>query len=249
MNACDDIKKVMAEFSECEVTPEGARIATHCLYPSFEHVRVFVARLGDGFTVHDGAGAYNTAWLHGRDDGLISNSINAAAERFSLYVSGKALAGRVQTIDWLGSAILSVANASSLAAHDAVDRILVAQEEALVDRIGKTLTEFVPPQDLSRNVNVKGISGGMRHFDFILRRDSPQPIYVNSVTPRRNSIAAKYVSFADTGAHLRFKLAVHDRELDTGDTVLLGQVASVLPLASLRGGAQRSLQIEAPRPI
>jgi hypothetical protein len=241
--ACDDIKKVMADFAECEVTPEGARIATHCLYPSFEHVRVFVARLGEGFTVHDGAGAYNTAWLHGRDDALIAKSIMEAAERFDLYVSGKAIAGRVQSLDWLANAILSVANASSLAAHDAVDKILVAQEEALVDRIGKTLTEVVAPKDLSRNVNIRGASGGLRHFDFILRRESPHPIYINSVTPRRNSIAAKYVSFADTRVETRFKLAVHDRELETGDTALLQQVAFVMPLASLRVGAQRSLSL------
>lgn len=232
----------MADFSECELTPEGARIATHCLYPSFEHVRVFVARLGDGFTVHDGAGAYNAAWLHGRDDNLISKSLADAAERFSIYVSGeKALAGRVQSRDWLASAILSVANASSHAAHDAVDKILAAQEEALVDRIDRTLTEVISARDVSRNVDVKGISGGMRHFDFVLHRSRPNAIYINSVTPRRNSISAKYVSFADNSASLHFKFAVHDRDLETGDTALLQQVASVVPLTSLRAGAQRSL--------
>lgn len=243
MAACEDIKKVMAAFSECEVTPEGARIATHCLYPSFEHVRVFVARLGDGFTVHDGAGAYNTAWLHGRDHTLVERSLAATADRFGLYVSGKALAGRVQSIDWLANAILSVANASSLAAHDAVDRIQAAQEEALVDRIGRALTEMVSGRDISRNVDVRGASGGLRHFDFIVRRESPYPIFVNSVTPRRNSIAAKYVSFADTHVDTRYKFAVHDRELETGDTALLAQVASVMPLVSLRLGAERSLKL------
>jgi hypothetical protein len=239
--ACEEIRKAMADFEACEQTPEGARIATHCLYPSFEHVRVFVAKLGDGFTVHDGAGAYNTAWLHGRDAELIGRSMNEAAERFQIFVSGKALGARAKSIDWLGSAILSVANASSLAAHDAVDRILAAQEEALVDRIGKTLTELVTSTHISKNVDVKGTSGGLRHFDFVLGRDSPRPIFINSVTPRRNSIAAKYVSFADTSADRRFKLAVHDRELETGDTALLQQVASVVPFASLHAGAKRSL--------
>src|ERR1043166_4962488 len=98
---CDDIKKVMADFAECEQTPEGARIATHCLYPSFENVRVFVAKVGDGFTVHDGSGAHNTAWLHGRDSDLIGKSLSEAAERFHLIVAGKALLATDNTIYWL----------------------------------------------------------------------------------------------------------------------------------------------------
>jgi hypothetical protein len=236
---CDDIEKAMADFGICEQTPEGARIATHCLYPSFEHVRVFVAKVGDGYTVHDGAGAHNTAWLHGRDAELIGRSISDAADRFHIYVSGKALAARINSIDWLTSGILSVANGSSFAAHDAVDKIMAGQEEALIDRIGKTLFETWLPKEVSKNVDIKGISGGKRHFDFILRRESPRPIFINSVTPRRNSIAAKYVSFADTDADPLFKLAVHDRELEVGDTALLQQVASVVPFASLGAGARR----------
>ncbi len=240
--ACEEIWKAMADFNACEQTSEGARIATHCLYPSFEHVRVFVAKLGDGFRVHDGAGAYNTAWLHGRDEELVGKCLNEAAERFQIFVASKALVAKVDTIDWLASAILSVANASSLAAHVAVDRIMAAQEEALIDRIGKTLTETFSAKHVAKNVNMKGISGGTRHFDFVLVRESPQPIYINSVTPRRNSVAAKYVSFADTSADRRFKLAVHDRELETGDTALLQQVANVVPLASLGIGASMSLK-------
>jgi hypothetical protein len=240
--ACDDIRTAMAAFEACEQTPEGASIATHCLYPSFEHVRVFVAKLGDGFRIHDGAGAYNTAWLHGRDEELISRSITEAAERFHIFVAGKALVAKINSIDWLTSAILSVANASCLAAHEAVDRIMAAQEEALIDRIGNSLNESFSPKNVSKNVNIKGISGGLRHFDFILARDTPQPIFINSVHPRRNSVAAKYVSFADNAANRRYKLAIHDRELETGDIVLLQQVADVVPLGSLVTGARKSLE-------
>jgi hypothetical protein len=238
---CDDIRRAMADFGTCEQTPEGARIATHCLYPSFEQVRVFVAKVGDGFTIHDGAGAYNTAWLHGRDEEIIGRSLNEAAERFGITVAGKALVGRVKSIDWLTGGILSVANTSCLAAHSAVDRIIAAQEEALIDRIGKTLTEVVGSRLVSKNVRIKGRSGGLRNFDFVLARETPKPIFINSVTPRGNSIAAKYVSFADTDIDPSFKFAVHDRELETADTVLLQQVASVVPFASLRAGAIRSM--------
>lgn len=238
---CDDIRKAMVLFDRCEQTAEGCRIATHCLYPSFENVRVFVAKLGDGYTLHDGAGAYNTAWLHGRDEELISKSLNDVATRFSLHVAGKALVANVKTIDWLPSAIVSVANASALGAHDAVDKIMTAQEEALIDRIGRTLDESVSPKLVAKNVMIKGLSGGGRHFDFVLGKETERPIFINSVTPRKNSISAKYVSFADNGAPRESKLAVHDRELETGDTALLQQVADVVPFASLAAGARRSL--------
>jgi hypothetical protein len=238
---CADIQKAMADFLACEQTPEGARIATHCLYPSFESVRVFVAKIGDGFTVHDGAGAHNVAWLQGRDADLIEKSLTEAAQRFHLIVAGKALVARVNTVEWLTGAILAVANASAFAARDAVDKIVAAQEEALVDRIGSSLTEVFSQKHIAKNVNIKGASGGTRHFDFVVERETPQPVYINSVTPRRNSVAAKYVSFADTEGDRRFKLAVHDRELELGDAALLQQVASVVPLASLGVGAKRSL--------
>jgi hypothetical protein len=245
---CEDIRKALADFALCEQTPEGARIAMHCLYPSYENVRVFVAKVGDGFTVHDGAGAYNSAWLHGRDPELIGKSLEETASKFHIYVSGKALVARVETIDWLTSAMLSVANASSLAAHDAVDKIVAAQEEALIDRIGRSLSEFLPPNSVSKNVNVKGLSGGIRHFDFVLNRESPAPTYVNSVTPHRNSIAAKYVSFSDTEGPRSSKLAVHEKDLETGDVALLQQVADVVPFLSLRAGTHRYV-IDGNRPL
>ena len=237
--SCEDIRKALADFAMCEQTPEGERIAMHCLYPSFENVRVFIGKAGDGFTVHDGAGAYNAAWLHGREAELIGKSLEDAAHRFHIYVSGKALVARVENIQWLTSAMLSVANASAIAAHDAVDKIVAAQEEALVDRIGRTLSEIVPARNVSKNVSIKGLSGGLRHFDFVLNRESPRPILINSVTPHRNSIAAKYVSFSDTSGDRHSKVAVHDRDLETGDIALLQQVADVMPLASLTGGAKR----------
>jgi hypothetical protein len=206
----------------------------HCLYPSYENVRVFVGKSGDGYTVHDGAGAHNAAWLHGRDAELIGKSLEETASRFHICVSGKALVARVDTIDWLTSAMLSVANASSLAAYDAVDKITAAQEEALIDRIGKSLSEVMSPNSVSKNVTIKGLSGGMRHFDFVLNRESPFPTFLNSVTPHRNSIAAKYVSFSDTSGPRESKVAVHEKELETGDIALLQQVADVVPFLSLK---------------
>jgi hypothetical protein len=240
--ACDDIHKALAEFSACEETSEGARIATHCLYPSFESVRVFVAKVGDGYNLHDGAGAYNTAWLHGRDDPMIVNSIKRAAAKFRLEVLGKSVFAKAPSIDWLPSAIISVANASSLAAHEAVAKLTAAAEEALVDRIERSLRDSVGPKEFDKNVEVIGLSGGMRHFDFVVGRHGPAPVFINGVLPHKVSIASKYVSFADTEADRNHKFAVHDKELDNDDTLLLQQVALVVPFKSLQTQGHRLLR-------
>jgi hypothetical protein len=238
---CDDIHRALADFLACEQTEEGARIATHCLYPSFESVRISVARMGEDYIVHDGSGAFNTAWLHARDEAMILRSLREACNKFHLALSNKAIVAKIDSIDWLTSAILSVANASSLAAHDAVAKIVAAAEEALVDRIEHDLARSFGPKSYEKNVDIRGVSGGMRHFDFVLGRRSPAPLLINGVSPHRNSIAAKYVTFADTEADKRRKFAVHDRELHNDDVVLLQQVASVVPLKSLLAGAQREL--------
>lgn len=237
--ACDDIHKALASFSECEETPEGARIATHCLYPSFKSVKVFVAKVGDGFNLHDGSGAYNVAWLHGRNDLMIMNTIKRTVSRFHLELLGKGIFAKAPSIDWLPNAIISVANASSLAAHDAVAKLTAAAEEALVDRIERSLTASLGPKGFDKDVEVRGVSGGMRHFDFVVGRRDPIPVFINGVLPHKISIASKYVSFADTEADKMHKLAVHDRELDNDDTLLLQQVAMVVPFKSLQAVGKR----------
>ncbi len=46
---CDEIRSALSGFNVCSETPDGARIATHCLYPSHEFVHVYVVNEGGGF--------------------------------------------------------------------------------------------------------------------------------------------------------------------------------------------------------
>jgi hypothetical protein len=121
---CGEIHAALSGLVVCEETTSGARLATHCLYPSFEAVRVFVAKFGDGYKVHDDGGAYREAWLHGRDDALISRIIKSEASRCRLAVSGASMVADVPSAEWLASAILTVSNASASAARKAVERIV-----------------------------------------------------------------------------------------------------------------------------
>jgi hypothetical protein len=79
-------------------------------------------------TVHDGGGASRNCWIHGRDDPLISKSLNREARRFGLKVLEGSLIAHAVSADWLPAAIMSVANASAFAAKMAVERMAAATE-------------------------------------------------------------------------------------------------------------------------
>jgi len=239
--SCEEIRAALSMFDTCEETPDGARIATHCLYPSFESVRIYVAKTGDSFRVHDGGGAHDAAWLHGRDEGAISRALIKECSRFRLALSGETLVASGISREWLGSAILSVANASASAANTAVAKMIAAAEEMLVDRIQKALSDTFGVGGFKRSVEVKGKSGGARHFDFAVRGANDNDLLINGVSPHHSSISAKYVAFADAEGDQLHKFAVFDRRLETDDTALLQQVASIVPIGSLSRGAKRVL--------
>ena len=51
------VRASLTKFSAPFDTDEGVRLETHCLYPSFDPVIIYVAKVGDGYKVSDGAGA------------------------------------------------------------------------------------------------------------------------------------------------------------------------------------------------
>ncbi|HXW71100.1 MAG TPA: hypothetical protein VEK34_06645 [Methylocella sp.] len=240
--SCDAVLSVLEPFGKCEDTLAGSRIATHCLYPSFETVYIYVVKIGDEYRVHDGGGAYRSAWTHGRDHVLASRIIAAEAKRFRLQHRDDSLVASDVTLEWLPSAILSVANASSLAASAAVARAAAAIEEALVEKIDKVLSSTIASERIARDFTIKGRSGGDRHFDFAVRDGDAFSLLINGVSAHHTSISTKFVAFSDAEGEQSEKFAVFDRELATDDTALLQQVATVIPIRALQAGARRAIQ-------
>ena len=131
---CDDIRIALSEGEVCEETDDrGARIFTHCLYPSFEPVAVYVARKGDGYVVTDGGGASASAYLHGREE--LGKVLLRECARFGVDCKEDTVVADVVSADWLRAAILAVANASAAAATSALERVAVAAERVLADKI------------------------------------------------------------------------------------------------------------------
>src|SRR4051812_4425159 len=133
--SCDDVRAALASFGGCTETEQGSRVTTHCLYPSFDPVNIFVVRFGDGFRVHDAGGAMHSAWLHARDEPLIRRMLNRYAGRYQIKVSEDSLVADASSADWLTSAILAVANASAAAAHAALEHMVAATEGQLKEKI------------------------------------------------------------------------------------------------------------------
>lgn len=240
---CEDIRAAMAADATCEETEAGAVVTTHCLYPSFERVRVYVSRFGDGYRVSDAGGAARCAWDHGRDTKLSTRLLGREAARYSLTVSDHALVAEASSHDWLYAAILAVANASAAVAHTAVGKSSAASEAVLRDKIFTHLTHVFSPKEIGSDFEVAGKSGDLRHFDYGVRASNDNLLLLSAVAPHHSSIYAKYVAFADTsdlGPNVS-RFAVYDRALDRGDASLLLQVAELVPIASLEPGARRAV--------
>ena len=239
---CEDILAALGTGEICEETDAGARVTTHCLYPSFDPVPVFVTRLGDGFRVSDGGGAIRAAWIDGREDVPSKRLLAREAARYHLSVSGNALVCSVPSIDWLKSAIIATANASASAAHAVLGKVAAAFEVELRDRIRETLGRITPPDTIGENVEVTGNSGDNRHFDYGVRLANDNILVLSAVAPHHSSIAAKYVAFADTrGLEHVSRFAVYERPLERGDISLMMQVTELVPLAALDPKARKAL--------
>jgi hypothetical protein len=240
--SCDEVRSALSTFDVCTETEEGSRVATHCLYPSFDPVNVFVVRFGDGFRVHDGGGALQSAWLHGRDEALIRRTLAKQAARYQVHIVDDVLIADVPSADWLTSAILAVANASAAAAHAAIDRVVSATERVLRDRILSVLKATVAESEIAVEYEIPGQSGKLHRFDFAVREPRDNLLLINAVAPHHISVSAKYVAFADVihreGTHTD-RFAVHDKPLESGDVSLLQQVADIVPVKSLQHGIQR----------
>lgn len=240
---CNSLKEEISKLFVCTPTEDGLRVSTMSLYPSFEQVDIFVVSTGNTFVVHDGGGAYRSAWDLGRNDDLIRKCITREACRHHLQVENFTLFTKVISSEWLPNAMLAVANASAFSAKAAVERAVAAMEEALNERIFAALRKIVAEPEIKREFFITGQSGKSHKFDFAVKRSDGRYLLLDSVSPHHNSVAHKYVSFADMkavdGASDRF--AVFERPLATEDASLMVQVAQLVPIGAVTEGARRAL--------
>jgi hypothetical protein len=242
---CKHIQSVLDPVAPCVETDEGAQITTHCLYPSFDPVVVFVVRYGEGYEVHDGGGAIRSAWDHGKEISAARKFLVQHSEAHQLIVKDDILTARVNGPDWLLSAILTVANTSAVVARDALESVQRSSESALKELIYSVLIKIVPQRYIAAEYPVRGSSGKMHHFDYAIRPVPDRAIVLDAVSPHHVSVAAKYVAFSDTNDNdsIINKLAVYERQLAHDDASLLVKYAKLVPIK----GLGENVLLEAPQ--
>ena len=167
------------------------------------------------------------------------------ATRFRLKLENEVFVAEAVSEDWLPNAILSVANAASQSAYNAVDHIVAATEADLAERIYMALRKVYSESAITREYSLDGNSGKSHRFDYAIGDVDKRILLIDAVSPHHSSIAHKYTAFSDVKAALGSSMmgfAVFDKTLESDDAALMRQVADLVPIASVSEGAKRVLQ-------
>ncbi len=228
---CDELRPILDQLSYCQETAAGACVMTHCYYPSFDRVRVFVARDRSGYRVTDSGEAAAAAVQHGRDDFAVETGLRRASEYYDVGLHDGALVAAVDSPEWLPAAILAVANAAAMAAKVANEHTSRAFVNALQDRIGDTLKRVVPAHHVTRGYAMKGHSGIEWPIDYAVL-SSRRPLLIKALKPHRNSINSNYATFGDIGDEAKC-FSVYDKPVREEGQALIRQVARLVPVSGL----------------
>lgn len=240
---CEFLHSLMAKHSDCEVTERGLRFATHCYYPSFDRVAVYVSKHGDGFRVTDGGDAAKSAFIHGRDDQAFDASLKRACARYGVEPMEGALVAEVENSDWLFPAILAVANGAAQAASETSTKVAVRNTKELRAKIHSALVDVVPEHTLATDYTRRGKSGRLWRIDFAVVEER-HPLLVKAISPDINSINSNYTTFDDiyeAESNRSRRFSVYNRQLGNEDRSLMLRVAELVPLSALAGGARAAL--------
>lgn len=232
---CSHINNALGEFGGCEPSENGYRVTTHCMYPSFEPVCVFVRPVADGFLIHDGGGAVTNGWHHGLDVGGSTRSLTKSAEMFGCEFGSGMIRIVVENQDWLYSGITSVANASADAARTAVGKTKITNERGLIRKTKKFFDSVSWRPETKLEERVHGASGKLHTYDLAVFHQGSTAL-IDAVVSHPASIASKYLAFSDTENRMGlYKYAIYDSELTSEDKSLISDVADLVAFDSVIG--------------
>ena len=229
---------------QCEETADGTRVLTHCLFPNFDQVPVYIQTHLDGFLVHDAGAGFDIAF----DEGHNATSMKGLMREFSaLYgadTDDHRIYARALSPDWLPSAVMSVANASAAAATALVtgagdDRV---EDREFRERTYLALCDAFKSDHVPRRIKKRGRTGKLYTFAFGVTHKSSIAL-VDTVTPNAISVASRFTSFSAVGGRKEYgAFLAYKRELAGADSALLSEVADVLPLEALVASIEREFR-------
>lgn len=233
-----EIKESIANLSRIHVKGNTVCFVTHCLYPSFEPVKVYITGTKVGFRISDNFGAISCAWDHGQNKRTIQRQVDKIASKFHTKTEAGEIYTEVPSVEWIPSAVLAVANGSAAVAESAISKIIKNAERSIKDAMEFVFAKPVyRTLSIDKDVEIIGSSGKTYQFDFrINHKNQNRQMIVAGVTSHHSSISHRYTAFADVingGSDRANNIAVFDKRPKNTDNILMSQVADLVPVKSI----------------
>jgi hypothetical protein len=165
------------------------------LYPSGASVAVEVEFNRDRCWVSDmGTGKVEAEYLSAADH--FSRAASEAAERFSVNFDGYCMFALWVPASRLEAAIVSVANASSVAASEAIRSASEKVQDRRNDQIFQRIKEIFGEKSVAKSVEVTGRHASWNVHNVVLLPDRSRAVF-EFMTRHANSVSSKYIMFAD----------------------------------------------------
>lgn len=224
---CDIILASTSSLWSCKETENGARIRTTCVFPSFEPVFVYVAKLGEGFVVHDAGETVAVILGHGQDGDAAKRAIRSECKRYDVAFGERRISLKIDAAEWLETAIVAVANTAASAARNALKDNNKKAERDLADVIYELLEPRLAKGTVTKGFPYLGESGRRYRFDLAVQGKDHLTL-IETVTPHAISVNSKYVALADVPSEAAVKkIVAHNNDLSQEDILLLQNVATV----------------------
>lgn len=240
MSLIEQVRNVVAEFSECFEDDQRVGISTQFLYPSNEAVTVFVSPAHAGtYRVSDDGGAMDTLSAHGiafwPDDRKLTNF---CAERGLKHNEGMIVAKRIP-LEAVTTAIIGVASASRDFAFREVKNIRGQRRRDLRASVQKSLELVFPAERIRHTSPVTGFTNRQYDFDFSINLTGERRLLIDTVVPDRKSLNAVAIANIDVSKaenpHLEQRIVYDDEDTwSAADLSLLQLAATTVPFSSFQ---------------
>jgi hypothetical protein len=239
---CDLIVAALADL-QCKQTADGARVLTHCLYPNFDQVAVYVQQHLDGYLVHDGGEVFDLAFLEGRNPAKLKGHMRDFAALYGVDSDEHRIFGRALSAAWLPNVVMAVANAAAASASAFVTSRAEQDDGEFRERTYEVLKAAFTGDNVTPRVKRRGRTGRFYSFAFSVAFQDRIAL-VDTVTPNPISVSTRFTSFSATDARsLGGAFLAYNRPLEAADAALLSEVADVLPLEVLVASIERNVHV------
>ena len=208
-------------------TEDGIQIATTCLFPCFETVFVYVEKSPDGFIVHDAGETEAVIFHSGKKRSVARKAILDECTMYGTVFEKGTLTMKINSLEWLETAILSVASAAASASQEALKCSGPRTHRRMAEAIFQLLEHSLGKGTISKRFPYSGESGRRYRFDLAVQGKEHLTL-IDTVSAHPNSVNSKYVAMADVPSDSGIrKIVAHSDDLSAEHLQLLQSVAIV----------------------